>query len=224
MNTCTTSIQHPNTPFGYASISYREADYLVLSGGIPFAIPVHPGALLVIPANATNAMRDDLTRNYNDQKAIWANYHAVESALKRLVLEAVNIDWFSSLMHPTHRLALVTCRQMITHLWENFGVIDELDLSHRQHRQTITPAASRDRHRSFVRSSRTVSEVLYRRRRKRDLRGLRKQKQTDRRVPYTVVLVWSCVFECVSLRMTIVRLQDRMTLMMSTRNRREERR
>jgi hypothetical protein len=124
MNTCTTNIQRPNTPFGYASISYREADYLVLSGGIP----VHPGALLVIPANATNAMRADLTRNYNDQKAIWAKYHAVESALKRLVLEAVNIDWFSSLMHPTHRLALVTCRQMITHLWENFGVIDDLDL------------------------------------------------------------------------------------------------
>jgi hypothetical protein len=91
-------------------------------------IPVHPGALLVIPAGATNAVRADLTRNYNDQKSLWAKYNAGESALKRLVLEAVNIDWFTSLMHPNHRLALVTCRQMITHLWENFGIIDELDL------------------------------------------------------------------------------------------------
>jgi hypothetical protein len=128
MNTCTTSIQHPNTPFGYASISYREADYLELSGGIPFVIPVHPGALLVIPPGTNTAGRADLIRNYNDEKSIWAKYNTVESALKRLVLEAVNIDWFSSLMHPTHRLALVTCRQMITHLWENFGIIDELDL------------------------------------------------------------------------------------------------
>jgi hypothetical protein len=122
MNTCTTSIQHPNTPVGYACISYHEADYLVLTTGILFIIPVHPGELLVIPAGATNAVRADLTRNYNDQKSLWAKYNAVESALKRLVLKAVNTDWFASLIHPTHRLALVTCRQMITHLWENFGM------------------------------------------------------------------------------------------------------
>jgi hypothetical protein len=126
INSCTTSIQHPNTPVGYACISYSTADYLVLTGNIPFVIPVHPGELLVIPAGTTAGARADLTRNYNDQKALWAKYNIVESALNRLVLEAVNIDWFTS--HPTHRLALVTRRQMITHLWENFGIIDELDL------------------------------------------------------------------------------------------------
>jgi hypothetical protein len=37
-------------------------------------------------------------------------------------------DWFTSLKHQTYQLAKVTCKEMITHLWTRFGLIDEIDM------------------------------------------------------------------------------------------------
>jgi hypothetical protein len=93
---------------------------------IPFVIPVAPPA---DPEPGTT--QPQITENNRLHKravAIHSLYVAVNNALRRQILDAVPRVYVRDLEHPQFAYSHVSCRDLLDHLWRNFGTISASDL------------------------------------------------------------------------------------------------
>lgn len=87
--------------------------------------PVHPGPQPVIPGAATQAQINQIRdQYYRDLKEITI-YNMVESTLKKQVIAAVERDYICSLEDANFGFAQVTTRQLIEHLENAYGQVDQ---------------------------------------------------------------------------------------------------
>ena len=113
---------------GLSGLILEPADYaLMLVAGVaplafqrPAQIPVYhpPGghaAGAVAAAQAT----------FQAELKEWNNCNAVDSQLKKMILEAVDDVYTASLADEMHGYATVTTQELITHLVDTYGAIDE---------------------------------------------------------------------------------------------------
>jgi hypothetical protein len=116
---------------GHLVLTEAPAIFTAMPGHVPFPPPVNPGAVPIHAANATAAQIAANERVHAEQLRTYRLYHAVDSALKALLLQAVDDIYTQSLADPRLRYSTVTCLQVITHLWTAYGTIpqQELDLN-----------------------------------------------------------------------------------------------
>jgi hypothetical protein len=114
---------------GHLALLLPDAEYLVLSNGIPFIPPVHPGPVPVIPANATATQRTEILRLYAQDIADLAVYTRVSTALKKQLLAAVPHTYLQELEDTDFGYLQVTPVTMLNHLMTTYGVITPQELS-----------------------------------------------------------------------------------------------
>jgi hypothetical protein len=110
---------------GHMALTLSAEAYAELSD-IPFVIPVAP------PADPeTGTTQPQITENNRLHKravAIHSLYVAVNNALRRQILDAVPRVYVRDLEHPQFAYSHVSCRDLLDHLWRNFGTISASDL------------------------------------------------------------------------------------------------
>ncbi|EEC46594.1 predicted protein [Phaeodactylum tricornutum CCAP 1055/1] len=110
---------------GHMALTLSAEAYAELSD-IPFVIPVAPPA---DPEPGTT--QPQITENNRLHKravAIHSLYVAVNNALRRQILDAVPRVYVRDLEHPQFAYSHVSCRDLLDHLWRNFGTISASDL------------------------------------------------------------------------------------------------
>ena len=65
----------------------------------------------------------ELRRNHDDATAAFNKYNAIDAALKKQILDATEVTYITSLKNRTTGFARVTTRQIIEHLYNNYGHI-----------------------------------------------------------------------------------------------------
>lgn len=92
-------------------------------GGVNHPAPAVPPAAPIFPAGATGAVISETRRTFDDTIRTYRLYHAVDNVLKQQVINACDDMYLSTLKDRTTGYAQVTCRQMITHLLDQYGRI-----------------------------------------------------------------------------------------------------
>ncbi len=113
---------------GLSGLILDAADYaLMLVGGAappafnrPAAIPVY-----VPPAGHAAGAVAAAQHTFLAAMKEWEHCNAVDSALKKMILEAVPNDYLDTLADELHGYATVTTQEMITHLETTYGDINE---------------------------------------------------------------------------------------------------
>jgi hypothetical protein len=108
---------------GHLAIVMPAPAYLVQAAGVPFFIPVHPGAAPVHAVAATAAMIAETIRLYNQQIVEHTLYNRVSTELTSQILHAVDITWLRELENTDFGFADVTPVMIIEHLEDNYAVL-----------------------------------------------------------------------------------------------------
>lgn len=115
---------------GHIALTVSAAAYNGLSAGnVPFVPPANPGAAPVHPPNPTAPQIAEVNRQWKEDRTTYRTYHDVDKALRNQVIEAVDPSYIRSLYNTTTGYGNLTCRQLLEHLWLQYGTImqDELD-------------------------------------------------------------------------------------------------
>ena len=118
-----------NGDLGYfLALVVSEAEFLVHSGGIAYVAPTSPPEATVHPAGATSAQITEINHQYLQDQKTFDTYCEVSRALRVQAIVVVSNKFVSDLKHATLRYANVTCLELLTHLWANYGAIQPHEL------------------------------------------------------------------------------------------------
>jgi hypothetical protein len=112
---------------GHLAVVMPAADYLARTG-VPFIIPIHPGAAPVHAAGATSAQITETNRQYTADLAEHTHYLTVVEELKRQVLQAVLPRYFRILADADFGYADISVAALLLHLRTTYGTITPEDL------------------------------------------------------------------------------------------------
>jgi hypothetical protein len=104
-----------------------DAEYIARAG-IPFLIPLHPGAAPDAAVGATAAQIAEAIRAYNQALADVTLYNRLSAALTAQIITAVNASFLSALEDPDFGFSDVTPRTMLAHLRTEYGTMTPEEL------------------------------------------------------------------------------------------------
>ena len=122
---------------GHLAVIMSDADYLALGNTVAFDPPVSPGDAPQIAPNASQATISRDTYQYNRDLAEYRRYLQVQQSLRQQLLGAVQHSFLRELEDATMGFAEVTARQMLEHLFKNFGEIDHEEIEAARARLSI---------------------------------------------------------------------------------------
>ena len=117
---------------GHLGLILLPALYVIITGH-NFNQPANPGTTPTIPPGSTNAQISAITRQFNTEFKEYTEYYRTDQALKQLLLGAVEEMYVSSLRNQYTGYTAVTTMQILTHLYDNYGQISNLDLDGNEH-------------------------------------------------------------------------------------------
>ena len=118
---------------GHLGLVLNPTVYLVVTGA-NFVSPANPGVTATIPTGSTTAQIGVLTRQFNSDYKIYTECGRTEQALKQLLLGAVDDIYVSSLRNQYTGYTAVTTLAILTHLYDTYGQISDLDLDENEKR------------------------------------------------------------------------------------------
>jgi hypothetical protein len=117
-----------NGQLGLLYLTVSPALYATLSA-TAFIPPANPGAVPVpLPAGATAAQITAGIRQHATELMLFREYLATDKALKQQVISTVNAMYLRALSHRITGFANVTTRQLLDHLYTNYGRLNPADL------------------------------------------------------------------------------------------------
>ena len=105
-----------------------EPNLCLTIAGEALTAPANPGAYATIPVVSTAAQIGALTREFNADLRIYTEYKRTDQALKQLLLGAVDGVYVESLRDMYTGYTTVTTLQLLTHLYDHYGQISDMDL------------------------------------------------------------------------------------------------
>ena len=99
---------------------------------VEFAPPPNPGPTVEYPDNATQYQIQAANEAYEKAAKLFNEYDACDRALKQLLLGAVDDMFINALCDRHVGYANVTTLDMLTHLYDTYGKITEIDLNKNQ--------------------------------------------------------------------------------------------
>ena len=118
---------------GHLGLVLQPALYTVVTGN-NFTAPNNPGATPTITAAATAAQVGAITRQFNANNKTFLEYSRTDQALKQLLLGAIEKDYVDSLRNMYTGYTTVTTFELLTHLYDTYGQISDLDLEDNERR------------------------------------------------------------------------------------------
>ena len=113
---------------GFLVLSCPPAVFAALPGYVAFITPNNPGQSPTIPAGSTAERIRVIMQLHANELQDFNQYHAVDKALKQLLLAACPQIFLNKLQHPTLGFARVSTLAMMTHLWTTYGQITPGDI------------------------------------------------------------------------------------------------
>jgi len=111
---------------GHLGMLMPNAEYILIStGGAAYGIPVRPQVPAFAGAAAVIAA---IQEDYRRAQETYHTHRDLSNQIKKLILDAVPLDYLSELAHPTMGYSSVTPSQMLEHLVTNYGGITAKDL------------------------------------------------------------------------------------------------
>jgi hypothetical protein len=104
------------------------AAYALIAPGTPFNAPENPPVEPVIGPNATSAQIGEAVRLHSEQRRVFSEHANVQHALKRQIEEAIDEIYLVGIVNPTTGLANVTVSELLSHLMDTYGHINDLDI------------------------------------------------------------------------------------------------
>lgn len=99
---------------------------------VEFVPPPNPGPTVEYPDNATQYQIQATNKAYEKAAKLFNEYDACDRALKQLLLGAVDDMFINALCDRHVGYANVTTLDMLTHLYDTYGKITEIDLNKNQ--------------------------------------------------------------------------------------------
>jgi hypothetical protein len=113
----------------HLALTVSPAVYTTLSAVI-FIPPLNPGAVPVVPGNASAAQVQTLFRAHKENLRLWQLYNHVDAALKQQLVNGVHQMYIRTLENRHTGFANVTTRQLIDHLLNTtYGNLTPTDLA-----------------------------------------------------------------------------------------------
>lgn len=112
---------------GLLHLTVTPATYDTLSQ-VPFVVPVNPGPLPQFNARATSREVAAARAQHEENLRVFREYHNTDKALKSLLINAVDDMYIKALKNRITGYAQVTTRQILDHLYLNYGKLTPQDL------------------------------------------------------------------------------------------------
>jgi hypothetical protein len=116
-----------NGLLGLLALTVSVVVYNTLSN-TPFVPPINPGPTAVIPAGSTAAQINNLRRLHAEALGRFREYIATGKALKQQLITAIQPMYLRALSHRITGFANVTTRNMLVHLYANYGRLTPADV------------------------------------------------------------------------------------------------
>ena len=159
-NALTISCQ--STPLGMLALSRSKEDYEKANNGIAFIAPTAPGDSPVVPNRESSTRRSarvagdspsteiesyieptdpykaqEAIRVYTHQQQEFTRYNHALVALRNCILKSCNDEYTKAKKKPITRYALTTPLEIMTHLWDTYGGVTEVDLKANEDRMKV---------------------------------------------------------------------------------------
>ena len=112
---------------GLLGLTILPATYQTVTGHV-FVAPVNPGSLPNIAPAATQAQIGEAVRQHKERLKIWRQFNATDLALKNQILSTFDEVYLKGLRNRHVGYQNVSARDMIQHLYLNYGVITPAEL------------------------------------------------------------------------------------------------
>ena len=112
---------------GLLHLTVSPVEYGTLSV-VAFVPPINPGKSPIIPIDATAYQISPLMRQHATNIQIFKEYNGTDKAFKQQVIRAVNKMYIWTLAHLITEFENVTTKQILTHLYANYGRLIPADL------------------------------------------------------------------------------------------------
>ena len=112
---------------GLLFLTVSPAEYNTLSK-TEFIPPTNPGTTPIIPDGSTGAQISAIIRQHSNDTNVFREYLATDKALKQQVIGAVNTMYLRTLSHRITGFANISTREMLTHLYNQYGRLSPADL------------------------------------------------------------------------------------------------
>ena len=110
---------------GHLALVVSPEEYKEVSNNVPFVIPTNPG-LQANNATTTKAQIDS-SRQFTFKQNEFMKYQATVTALCNLILKAIDEKYIRSLRHHISCYANVKPYDLLQHIWNTYGKIDDAD-------------------------------------------------------------------------------------------------
>jgi hypothetical protein len=117
---------HGGGVHGHLALTMTDAEYLAVAGE-PFVAPVNPKSAPVLDSKSKIQSSENV-RLHELAKREFRQYHDVDKALRKQLIEATPATYLQDLRDPNLGYANTTCLQLITHLRDTYGAIEQEEL------------------------------------------------------------------------------------------------
>ena len=128
LNANAMSVPTSITTLGHLGLSMHPTAYADKST-TPLPNPANPGSGPDISRNSTAPIIQQAHFDYKVEKATYDTYHAADRALKTQVIKAVPDIFYDELHDEDIGYAAITTRDLLDHLWDTYGQIDDDQLA-----------------------------------------------------------------------------------------------
>ena len=121
------AISSYQTHLGHLALVVSPDEYNEVSGDVPFIVPTNPG--LYAGTGSSNKAQIEISRQFTFDQNKFVKYQATVTALRNLILNAIDEKYVRSLRHEISGFANVHPYDLLTYIWTTYGKIDDADHS-----------------------------------------------------------------------------------------------
>ena len=115
---------------GYLGAVLTPAEYAAATplNTPQFIKPAFPGAAAVIPPNSTGPQISAIERQFNKALRQWTEYKNLTDAGKKFIQDGIDDMYLKGITDRNVGLAHITIRDILAHLFQNYGNITQYDI------------------------------------------------------------------------------------------------
>ena len=119
------AISSYQTHLGHLALVVSPEEYNEVSNNVPFVEPLNPG--LTASNATTNKAQIESSRQFTFKQNEFMKFHATVTALRNLILNAIDEKYIQPLKHEISSYANVKLYDLLTYIWKTYGKIDDAD-------------------------------------------------------------------------------------------------
>jgi hypothetical protein len=111
---------------GHLALTITAAAYTAISvGQTAFTVPLNLGPSPTHTVGATGPQITETNREYSETQRLFKLYHDVDKALQNQLIKATPLVYLEAIADPTIGFGITTTLQLLTHLKNRYGTIDD---------------------------------------------------------------------------------------------------